>query len=215
MRAKRVGVSLVSAITHTPASGPFGPLTTPPISVAPILTPGGACWAESSAGTTANNAAASTSGAALNKNLPLILMVHAPLINVILGVMSRCIGLVGSIRCVCAATDSTVRGFSIALGHWVPPVRPLPAAGATSAALVRVSLGARRLARLASAVRPRLDHRRPLGGAGLHETFDRGFGEAVALTSQLQARGNLLCRRAAEIGQRQQAGNQSREAMHG
>ena len=31
---------LVSAITHTPASGPFGPVTTPPISVEPMFTPG-------------------------------------------------------------------------------------------------------------------------------------------------------------------------------
>src|SRR5215470_15619704 len=30
--AKRVGRSIVSAMTHTPSSGPFGPETTPPIS---------------------------------------------------------------------------------------------------------------------------------------------------------------------------------------
>src|SRR6516162_375888 len=79
MRAKRVGRSLVSAITQTPASGPFGPVTTPPISVAPILTPGGACWADSCAGAAASKAAASTIGAAFRRNLPLILMVNAPL----------------------------------------------------------------------------------------------------------------------------------------
>src|SRR5262245_24747592 len=39
MRANLVPRSLVSAITQTPASGPFGPLTTPPMSVAPT------CWA--------------------------------------------------------------------------------------------------------------------------------------------------------------------------
>src|SRR5215813_6920838 len=38
-----VGRSVVSAITHTPASGPFGPRTTPPISVAPTLTVAGCC----------------------------------------------------------------------------------------------------------------------------------------------------------------------------
>src|SRR5215469_7782193 len=70
---------MVSAITQTPASGPLGPVTTPPISVAPILTPGGACWADSCAGAAASKAAASTIGAALKRNLPLILMVHAPL----------------------------------------------------------------------------------------------------------------------------------------
>src|SRR5262252_9771994 len=40
----RVGRSVVSAITHTPASGPFGPVTTPPMSVAPTLTAAGV-WA--------------------------------------------------------------------------------------------------------------------------------------------------------------------------
>src|SRR5918992_400132 len=34
MRANFVGSSVVSAITHTPASGPFGPLTTPESSLA-------------------------------------------------------------------------------------------------------------------------------------------------------------------------------------
>src|SRR5687768_3748365 len=38
MRAKRVGRSLVSAITQTPASGPLGPRTTPAISLAATQT---------------------------------------------------------------------------------------------------------------------------------------------------------------------------------
>jgi hypothetical protein len=42
IRANRVGRSRVSAITQTPASGPFGPATTPPMSSASI---GIACWA--------------------------------------------------------------------------------------------------------------------------------------------------------------------------
>jgi hypothetical protein len=33
-----VGSSVVSAITQTPASGPFGPVTTPPMSSASVLT---------------------------------------------------------------------------------------------------------------------------------------------------------------------------------
>src|SRR5436190_1889729 len=37
MRTNLVGRSLVSAITHTPASGPFGPVTTPPISSEPTF----------------------------------------------------------------------------------------------------------------------------------------------------------------------------------
>src|SRR5262249_61781278 len=47
IRADLVGVSVVPAITQTPASGPFGPLTTPPISSASIATwPAAApCWA--------------------------------------------------------------------------------------------------------------------------------------------------------------------------
>src|SRR2546421_8707309 len=39
MRTNFVGRSWVSAITHTPASGPFGPVTTPAMSVGPIGTP--------------------------------------------------------------------------------------------------------------------------------------------------------------------------------
>src|SRR5215218_1133221 len=38
MRTNFVGRSFVSAITHTPASGPFGPVTTPPMSVGPTST---------------------------------------------------------------------------------------------------------------------------------------------------------------------------------
>src|ERR1700736_1946247 len=45
-----VGRSVVSAITHTPASGPFGPRTTPPMSVAPMLTAGALCWAPTDVG---------------------------------------------------------------------------------------------------------------------------------------------------------------------
>src|SRR5919206_79704 len=38
--ANFVGRSVVSAMTHTPASGPFGLVTTPPRSVEPIVTSG-------------------------------------------------------------------------------------------------------------------------------------------------------------------------------
>src|SRR5438067_5926974 len=38
MRAKRVGSSVVSAMTQTPASAPAGPDTTPPIAFGPTLT---------------------------------------------------------------------------------------------------------------------------------------------------------------------------------
>jgi hypothetical protein len=40
--ANFVGKSVVSAITQTPASGPFDPLTVPPISLAETLTTGAA-----------------------------------------------------------------------------------------------------------------------------------------------------------------------------
>ncbi len=43
-----VGSSVVSAITHTPASGPFALVTTPPMSVGPTET-----WLASSCGLTA------------------------------------------------------------------------------------------------------------------------------------------------------------------
>src|SRR5215470_6610792 len=51
MRANLVGRSVVSAITQTPASGPFDPLTTPPMSSASIATCGAAllCWAAAGA----------------------------------------------------------------------------------------------------------------------------------------------------------------------
>src|SRR5678815_1933955 len=43
---RRVGSSVVSAITQTPASGPFGPVTTPPMSSPSIATDApGACRA--------------------------------------------------------------------------------------------------------------------------------------------------------------------------
>src|SRR6187455_997024 len=45
MRTNRTGKSRVSAITHTPASGPFGPVTTPPMSSASIATSAAGCWA--------------------------------------------------------------------------------------------------------------------------------------------------------------------------
>src|SRR5262245_4030010 len=46
MRANFVGRSVVSAMTHTPASGPLGPLTTPPMALPSIFTaPPTPCWA--------------------------------------------------------------------------------------------------------------------------------------------------------------------------
>src|SRR5215472_11113073 len=57
--ANLVGRSVVSAITQTPASGPFGPLTTPPRSLSPTVTPAGAvCCAASCAGERVSNSAA-------------------------------------------------------------------------------------------------------------------------------------------------------------
>src|ERR1035438_3774152 len=50
MRANLVDSSVVSAITQTPASAPLELVTTPPISVAPTLTP---CWANIFVGTMA------------------------------------------------------------------------------------------------------------------------------------------------------------------
>src|SRR5258705_5541238 len=49
MRMKRTGRSRVSAITQTPASGPFGPVTTPPMSSLSMVT---ACCACNEAGAT-------------------------------------------------------------------------------------------------------------------------------------------------------------------
>jgi hypothetical protein len=44
MRTNFVGRSAVSAMTQTPASGPFGPVTTPPMSSASMGTLGGGDW---------------------------------------------------------------------------------------------------------------------------------------------------------------------------
>jgi hypothetical protein len=47
---------VVSAITQTPASGPFAPVTTPPMSSLSMAT-AGACWAASPPAEPANAAA--------------------------------------------------------------------------------------------------------------------------------------------------------------
>src|SRR6185312_6588077 len=62
---KRVGRSVVSAITQTPASRPLRPATTPPISAAPILTPG-ALFAAALAPAGANAAAITAAAPAPN-----------------------------------------------------------------------------------------------------------------------------------------------------
>src|SRR3954463_5512602 len=77
--ANLVGRSVVSAITHTPASGPPAPLTVPPRSAWPTVIPGGelGCWAD----TLENGAAADAAmpiAAALRQSLPLIVIVRAP-----------------------------------------------------------------------------------------------------------------------------------------
>src|SRR5687768_4818178 len=45
MRTNFVGRSVVSAITQTPASGPLGPVTTPPMSSASMRTAAAVFWA--------------------------------------------------------------------------------------------------------------------------------------------------------------------------
>src|SRR5271154_975492 len=67
MRLNRVGSSVLSAMTQTPASGPCGPETTPPMSFAPIAIAAGAFCGCARAGTDtpANNAAATTNTGSL------------------------------------------------------------------------------------------------------------------------------------------------------
>src|SRR5262249_12078472 len=79
-----VGSSEVSAITHTPASGPFGPLTTPPRSVGPMLT---LCCASSRAGDPVRNAAIAT--AATPEYKPLYLPI-VMLLRFLPGLVPRC-----------------------------------------------------------------------------------------------------------------------------
>src|SRR5208282_1046972 len=64
MRLNRVGSSVVSAMTQTPASGPCGPETTPPTSLSPIAIAAASFCACARAGTdtAANNAAARSTG---------------------------------------------------------------------------------------------------------------------------------------------------------
>src|SRR6516165_7254190 len=72
----RVGRLVVSAITHTPASGPFGPETTPPISLAPTLTV--ACCA--AIGRTPN--ARATAAVAALKYKPCFVFMSSPPLSV-------------------------------------------------------------------------------------------------------------------------------------
>src|SRR5262249_45966626 len=68
--ANFVGRSVVSAITHTPASGPLGPRTTPPRSLSPTVTAAPCCaWASG-----AKTASARPIAAALAQSLDLIVM---------------------------------------------------------------------------------------------------------------------------------------------
>src|SRR5215813_7685772 len=69
---KRVGRSRVSAITHTPASGPLRLVTTPPRSLSPTVT-GAGCWALTRAGGAPINAA-NAMAAAPRYNPALIVM---------------------------------------------------------------------------------------------------------------------------------------------
>src|SRR6266540_638263 len=72
----RVGRSVVSAITQTPASGPDALVTTPPRSASPTVTPGGAdCWALSCAPEMESSAATTT---AANDNVAAFLMSFLP-----------------------------------------------------------------------------------------------------------------------------------------
>src|SRR6266511_2106419 len=74
---KRVGRSRVSAITQTPASGPFALLTTPPRSLSPTLTPaGGVCCSLTGAGGAPKNAASAI--AATPKYRPVLIVMTAP-----------------------------------------------------------------------------------------------------------------------------------------
>src|SRR6185369_3557824 len=70
--ANLVGRSVVSAMTHTPASGPFGLVTTPPRSATPIETVGVAgCWASTTTAAPARYAAMAIT-ATSERLLPLV-----------------------------------------------------------------------------------------------------------------------------------------------
>src|SRR5262249_49751605 len=71
---KRVGRSFVSAITQTPASGPFGLVTTPPRSLSPILTPaGGGCCAWTGADGAPRRAAIAIAATPNNRPVPMVI----------------------------------------------------------------------------------------------------------------------------------------------
>src|SRR3954451_20843111 len=75
---KRVGRSLVSAITQTPASAPFGLVTTPPRSLSPTLTPAGADGCAFTGAGGAPTSAASAIAATLRYRLARIVMAAPP-----------------------------------------------------------------------------------------------------------------------------------------
>src|SRR5437879_3256454 len=70
MRMKRTGRSRVSAITQTPASGPFGPVTTPPMSSLSMAT---ACCACNEAGATQPTAAIPIAATPVKKILRIVM----------------------------------------------------------------------------------------------------------------------------------------------
>src|SRR6266704_2907558 len=73
--ANFVGRSVVSAITHTPASGPLGPLTTPPRSPAPTRIAGSVvCCASSRVRPTTISAATATRVTAATSSTRVVLM---------------------------------------------------------------------------------------------------------------------------------------------
>src|SRR5262245_21939969 len=74
---KRVGRSVVSAITQTPASGPLGLVTTPPRSLSPMLTAAGAgACALTCAGGAPRSATIAI--AATLKDRPVLMVMTAP-----------------------------------------------------------------------------------------------------------------------------------------
>src|SRR5262245_39903946 len=90
--ANFVGSSVVSAITHTPASGPDGPRTTPPMSSLSMAT--AACWAIAGDETEAGNTPASAAKpmmATVEYKTYLRFMFALPWVP---GLAARCLGVI-------------------------------------------------------------------------------------------------------------------------
>src|SRR5215208_4162440 len=98
---RRVGRSVVSATTHTPASGPFGPVTTPPMSSPSMETGRGACALPTPPASAASIRATPTAANCRWNTLRVIGGLPQP-------AFARGFGAAGRIYCSCCSRERTI-----------------------------------------------------------------------------------------------------------